>query len=132
MGDFLLDTHIAMCFFNGDDALSQTAKNAILNLSNRKYISVVSAWELAIKIGLGKLDFDGKTAGFVRLADENGFMILPIETTHLNVYDSLPMIHRDPFDRLLVATALAEKMTIITADEDIAKYQVSHICQVLK
>jgi PIN domain nuclease of toxin-antitoxin system len=86
---------------------------------------MISAWELAIKIGIGKLDFAGKAAGFVRLAEDNGFTVLPIKTSHLTTYESLPFIHRDPFDRLLVATAVAEQMSLITADENIARYDVS-------
>ena len=127
MGHYLLDTHAAMWFFNGDNALSETAKQIILNLSNNKYLSMVSAWEISIKIGLGKLDFNGKAAGFVRLAETNGIIIIPIKTAHLTVLESLPLIHRDPFDRLLIATAIAEEMTLITTDENIAKYKVSLI-----
>jgi PIN domain nuclease of toxin-antitoxin system len=82
---------------------------------------------LAIKISIGKLRFPGNANGFIRTAQANDISILPIETAHLTAYELLPMLHRDPFDRLLVATALAEQMTIITADEDIAKYAVSHI-----
>ena len=99
MGSYLLDTHTAIWFFNGDAALSETAKNTILDPSNNKYLSMVSAWELAIKIGLEKLDFDGKAAGFVHLAEINGFIVFPIKADHLTVLESLPLIHRDPFDR---------------------------------
>jgi PIN domain nuclease of toxin-antitoxin system len=99
----------------------------MLDLSNQIYLSIVSAWELAIKISIGKLRFPGNSNGFIRTAQTNEITFLPIETAHLTAYESLPMIHRDPFDRLLVATALAEQLTIITADEDIAKYQVSRI-----
>jgi len=127
MGNYLLDTHTAIWFFNGDGMLSETAKRSILNFSNHKYLSIVSAWELAIKIGLGKLDFDGKATGFVQLAENNGFTIVPIKTTHLTILETLPLIHRDPFDRLLIATALAEQMTLITVDENIAKYDVPQI-----
>jgi len=127
MSSYLLDTHTAIWFFNGDNALSIEAKQVILNNTNRKYVSMVSAWEIAIKIGLGKLDFDGRSAGFVRLAENNGFIIIPIETAHLTVLESLPLIHSDPFDRLLTATAIAGQMTLITADKNIHKYPVSHI-----
>ena len=127
MGNYLLDTHTAIWFFNGDGMLSETAKRNILNFSNHKYLSIVSAWELAIKIGLGKLDFDGKATGFVQLAENNGFTIVPIKTTHLTVLETLPLIHRDPFDRLLIATALAEQMTLITVDVNIVKYDVPYI-----
>ena len=76
---------------------------------------------------MGKLDFDGKTAGFISLAENNGFIIIPIKASHLTTLESLPMIHRDPFDRLLVATAIVEKMTLITTDENIEKYEVPQI-----
>ena len=81
MSSYLLDTHtIAIWFFNGDDALSETAQRIILDPSNRIYLSIVSAWELAIKIGLEKLAFDGRAEGFIRLAEANGFAIIHIET----------------------------------------------------
>ena len=127
MGRYLLDTHTAIWFFNGDEALSETAKQTILDTSNSKYLSMTSAWELAIKIGIGKLDFVGKVAGFVHLAENNGFTVIPITTSHLTIYESLPFIHKDPFDRLLVATAISEQMTIITADENIARYDVFYV-----
>jgi PIN domain nuclease of toxin-antitoxin system len=127
MGGYLLDTHTAIWFFNGNESLSQTATSIIRDLSNDVYISISSVWELAIKIGIGKLDFAGKAAGFVRLAEKNEIALLPITTPHLTVLESLPMIHRDPFDRLLVATAIAEQMTLITADANIARYDVSQV-----
>ena len=104
MGRYLLDTHVAVWFFNGDDDLSETAKQIILDVSNSKYLSIAAAWELAIKAGLGQIDFAGKSAGFLCLAEANGFTILPIKTSHLTTYESLPFIHRDPFDRLFIAS----------------------------
>ena len=127
MASYLLDTHTAIWYFNGDDKLSQTAKSAILDSAHRKYLSIASAWEVAIKIGTGKLDFNRRTAGFINDAEINDITLLPIKPAYLSALESLPMIHRDPFDRLLVATAISEQITIITADENIAKYQVSHI-----
>jgi len=127
MTSYLLDTHAAIWFFNGNDTLSETANRIIRNCSNPIYISIASAWELSIKINLGKLNFGGKATGFINLAEANDITILPIKTTHLAVLESLPMIHRDPFDRLLVATALAEQLTLITTDGNIAQYDVSRI-----
>jgi len=127
MSGYLLDTHTAIWFYNGNDALSKTAYQIIRDLSNSVYISIASVWELSIKIGLGKLDFNGKAEGFVRLAKDNEITILPIKTEYLTVLESLPLIHRDPFDRLLVATALAEQMTLITVDKNIMQYEVSKI-----
>ena len=88
---------------------------------------MISAWELTIKIGIGKLRFPGDAAGFVQVAQNNDIAIISLETAHLTTLKELPMIHRDPFDRLLIATALAEEMTLITVDENIQRYEVSQI-----
>ena len=125
MGRYLLDTHAAIWFFNGDDALSETAKKIILDTSNTKYLNVVSVWEVTVKLSIGRLDVVGKTADFVEDAKINGFIILPIRISHLTALESLPLIHRDPFDRLLIATAIAEEMTLITADGNIKRYDVN-------
>ena len=127
MSSYLLDTHTAIWFLNGDEKISQTAKRVILNPSNRKFISIVSVWEISIKISIGKLEFNDKATGFIQLAESNDITIIPIQVDHLTTLETLPMIHRDPFDRLLIATALCEKMTIITADENITKYQALHV-----
>jgi PIN domain nuclease of toxin-antitoxin system len=124
MGGYLLDTHTAIWFFNGNDTLSKTANRIICDFSNPIFLSIVSAWEIAIKASMGKLNFDGKAAGFINIAENTGITILPIKTTHLTTLESLPWIHRDPFDRLLVASAISEQMTIISADRNIAKYDV--------
>jgi len=127
MDAYLLDTHTAIWFFNGDLQLSKTARKIISDRSNFVYLSIASAWEVAIKLYIGKLDIAGKTADFIQDAETNKITILPIKTTHLTTLESLPLIHRDPFDRLFIATALAENMTLITADENIARYEVAQI-----
>jgi PIN domain nuclease of toxin-antitoxin system len=127
MGNYLLDTHTAIWFLDEVDNLSQTAKQIILDPSNHKYISSASVWELAIKIGTGKLKFSGNSAGFVRAAKNNDFSIIPVKLGCYTVIESLPLIHRDPFDRILIATAIVERMTIITSDADIVRYDVPHI-----
>ena len=127
MTGYLLDTHTAIWFFNGDSQLSAAAKQVILGLSNTKYLSIVSAWEVAIKLSIGKLEISGKTADFIQDAESNGIIILPIKPSHLTTFESLPFIHRDPFDRLLIASALAEEMTLITDDNNIARYNVPQV-----
>ncbi|MDR0322946.1 MAG: type II toxin-antitoxin system VapC family toxin [Treponema sp.] len=127
MNGYLLDTHAAIWFFTGDTMLSPTAKQTIRERTNRIYLSVISAWELTIKISIGKLRFPGDAAGFMQFAQDNDIAIVPVETAHLTILKELPLIHRDPFDRLLVATAISEKMTIITADMNIARYDAPHI-----
>jgi PIN domain nuclease of toxin-antitoxin system len=127
MGRYLLDTHTAIWFFNGDAKLSARAQQIIRDRSNPVYLSIGSAWEVAIKLGIGKLDIDGNTADFIHDAESNKITVFPIKPAHLSVLETLPMIHRDPFDRLLVATAIAEEMTIITTDENIPQYDVSYM-----
>jgi len=127
MAGYLIDTHTALWYFKGDEKLSKTAYEIIYYSSNPIFLSIASAWEIAIKIGLGKLKFTGKSAGFIRLAEDDDITILPIKPSHLTALETLPMIHRDPFDRLLIATALAEEMTLITVDENIQRYEVSQI-----
>jgi len=127
MGAYLLDTHAAIWFFNGDKRLSEAARQIICDRSNLLYLSIASAWEVAIKLRIGKLNIDGSTTDFVQDAEANNIAIFPIKIIHLSALGTLPMIHRDPFDRLLVATALAEEMTLITGDENILRYEVSQI-----
>ena len=124
MNGYLLDTHTAIWFFNGSDELSKTAKQIIKDFSNSVFLSITSAWELAIKIGIGKMKFNGKSTGFLQLAEKCEIRILPIKAAHLTVFENLPHIHKDPFDRLIIASALAEQMTLITDDDNIARYDV--------
>jgi len=127
MTQYLLDTHTAIWFFNGNARLSKTTNDIIKNLNNPIYLSIASAWEVAIKLRIGKLDIEGKTIDFIKDAETNKITILPIKPSHLTALETLPMIHRDPFDRLLIATALYEEMTLITVDENIQRYDVSQI-----
>jgi PIN domain nuclease of toxin-antitoxin system len=127
MGNYLLDTHTAIWFFEDDGKLSQTAKRIILDPSNNNFVSIASVWELAIKISIGRLKFSGNSEGFMRLAFDNDISVIPIKANYLAVVELLPSIHRDPFDRLLVAMAVVEQMTLITIDKDIVRYNVAHV-----
>jgi len=124
MMPMLLDTHTAIWFFNGSSNLSETAKQTILDPSNRINVSIVSIWELAVKINVGKLTFSGGVAGFLKLIDSNGFRLLDIAPRHLLELERLPLHHRDPFDRILVATAISERMSFITADGSMSLYSL--------
>jgi PIN domain nuclease of toxin-antitoxin system len=127
MASYLLDTHTAIWFFNGDVKLPESAKRLICNMENDKYVSIVSIWELAIKLSLKKITFKEGSKGFLDLIYTNGFDLLEIEPKHIFGLETLPFYHKDPFDRLLVSTALAENITIITDDENIPKYPVNYI-----
>ena len=123
--NLLLDTHAYLWFIGGDRRLSNVARSAIEDTENLKFISMASLWEITIKHGLGKLQL--KTDLRKVLTDhviENGFDLLSVETDHLLALSQLPLHHRDPFDRLLIAQAAARKLTVCSADSVFSKYDV--------
>jgi PIN domain nuclease of toxin-antitoxin system len=124
---YLLDTHVAKWALEDKSKLSNTAKTIIDNASVRLCLSIVSAWEIAVKVSIGKLNFTGGSALYLEKLRQFGIEILGVESTYIKQVEILPFIHRDPFDRLLIATAKAEGMTILTADENIHKYEVPWI-----
>ena len=113
----LLDTHMFLWFIMRSALLSADTRALIEDEKNRKFISVASLWEIAIKSSIGKLSL---SAPFDQLIPQqlslNGFELLPIEVSHLAAVTTLPFHHRDPFDRLLIAQALAENMPIVSSD----------------
>lgn len=123
---FLLDTH-AFLWWIGDDArLSPTAKDTISDANNDIFFSVVSAWEMAIKLQSGKLSLKDDLRNFLKKnIGSNHFSVLPISLAHTLQSTTLRSVHRDPFDRMLIAQAKTEKMQLITRDPEIAKYTVS-------
>jgi PIN domain nuclease of toxin-antitoxin system len=99
----LLDTHAMLWFIMGDARLSATARAAIENPADEKLVSAGSLWEMAIKVSLGKLKLAEPFGQLIpRELTRNGFQILPLSIAHVEVVSSLPFLHRDPFDRLLV------------------------------
>lgn len=117
----LLDTHVILWFLNGE-RLSEKTKDLILNGEN--YISIASIWEVAIKMNIGKYTFNGGFTAFRALVRKNGFIALPIRDEYMEQLFTLPLIHRDPFDRIIIATSVIEGIPIITADEDIQRYDI--------
>jgi len=124
---FLLDTHVVLWCALSPDKLSQTVKEVLLDAGTDKYVSIVSAWEFTVKYSLNKLHLDGGVYGFFKIIEENGFSLLGMEREHIHQLARLPFIHHDPFDRMLIATAAAEDLCIVTLDENIVKYNVTHI-----
>jgi PIN domain nuclease of toxin-antitoxin system len=123
----LLDTHAFLWFMKGEN-LSQKAQDSFLDIDNDLYLSAASYWEICIKHSLGKLDLDKNwNEVFDREILLNGIKWLPIEKEHSQGIIELPMIHRDPFDRLLIAQACAEDMTLLTADSNIKQYDIPTI-----
>lgn len=125
---FLLDTHTFLWWITDDFRLSLRVREIISRGENKLFLSAASGWEMAIKAALGKLNFPGNLKSFVteQLA-VNGIDSLPVELTHALHVSALPVIHRDPFDRLLVAQAQVENLPIITADPQISRYDVETI-----
>lgn len=118
--DLLLDSHTVLWFVAGATKLRREARNAITSAA-RTYVGASTIWELAIKKERGQLDAPDDLAG--RLADL-GFLELAIGWEHARVAGTLPAIHRDPFDRILVAQAIVERLTIVTRDPVIGRYGV--------
>ena len=124
---YLLDTHTVIWALGDKVRLSESAKAIIDDVAAPLCVSLVSAWEIAIKVSLGKLRFVGGSAFFLSKMHRNGVSLFNIEEPYIKIVEALPFIHRDPFDRLLIATAISEDMTIITAYENIHKYDVPYI-----
>jgi PIN domain nuclease of toxin-antitoxin system len=116
--NLLLDSHVALWWLADDSALGQVAARAI-ELADVVYVSVVTPWELGIKRAAGKLELDvGLSAELVRV----GFKMLPISAEHAERAPDLPIHHRDPFDRMLIAQAELESLVIVTADDALGQY----------
>ena len=122
---YLLDTQIALWMFEGNEKLKM--REIIFDDKNEIFVSVISAWELAIKVSINKLDFEGGSEVFLSSVKNYDMHILGIKGDYITSVEKLPYIHRDPFDRLLISTALTEGLTMVTADENIQKYDVQWV-----
>jgi PIN domain nuclease of toxin-antitoxin system len=123
----LLDTHVALWWASEFEKVSPQVKAMLLDNQHMKYLSMASAWEIAIKSSIRKVFVDGGIEEFLAKMKNSPITIIPITESHLKIVETLPFIHRDPFDRLLVATAKADDMTILTADANIQKYDVPFV-----
>lgn len=125
---FLLDTQVWLWAITADPRLGEKARSLIAQRKHEPLLSAASAWEIAIKVRLGKLTLPGAPEGFVlpRLA-RDGIASLAIEPIHALRVASLPDHHRDPFDRLLIAQAQVEDIPLLTADPQMAAYEIDRI-----
>ena len=124
----LLDTHAFLWFALDHPNLSAAAQSLILDPSHDKLISPATYWEIAIKVSTGKLDLNPPYAEFMDEAiNGNGFGVLPVLVAHTTVASRLPFHHRDPFDRLLVAQALAENIPLVSGDATLDRYGVRRV-----
>lgn len=124
----LLDTHALLWFLDADPSLSANAKALIEDPQNHKLVSIASCWEIAIKVGLKKLDLGEPATTFLpREISVNHFDLLAIELRHATFVETLPLHHRDPFDRLLIAQALIERIAIVSVDAVFDSYGVQRL-----
>ena len=116
-----MDTHILIWWYEENKSLTSVQKTVIGNGKNEIFLSVVNAWEMSIKIQKGTLQAKNELSTYFT---EGDFHILPVALQHVMTVNSLPMEHKDPFDRMLVAQALVEGCTLITSDKKLHAYRV--------
>jgi len=128
MMSLLLDTHTMLWFFWDDLQLSSNAKRVIEDANNRKLVSIASCWEIAIKVGLGKLDLGEPSRSFLsREIAWNNFELQPISLSHATMVEGLASHHKDPFDRLLIAQAMVECMPLVSGDAIFDQYGITRL-----
>ncbi|MSQ22950.1 MAG: type II toxin-antitoxin system VapC family toxin [Chloroflexi bacterium] len=118
----LLDTHILLSAAGQSARLSAAARSLLDDPDNELLFSAASLWEIAIKATLGRTDFKAEPRVLRRNLLANGYTELPITSEHTVGIDALPALHKDPFDRLLLAQALCEGVTLLTGDAQLAQY----------
>lgn len=121
----LLDTHIFLWLLFSPEKLADNIKSAYKNQENEIFLSLVSIWEIQLKSQLGKLHLDIDLKTIIKENINSGFIkLLPIKLSHVMAIEDLPFYHKDPFDRLLIAQAIKEDMTIISVDSYFKNYSV--------
>ena len=124
----LLDTHTFLWFIMGDPKLSEKARALIEDTRNERLLSIASLWEMAIKHSVGKLSLGQPFEVLIpQQLERNSIEILPITVAHLTVVATLPFHHRDPFDRLLIAQAAVERLSVLTVDSAFDAYAVERL-----
>ena len=119
---FLLDTHLLLWAAGQPERLSKSARELIENPDNVLYFSAASIWEIAIKSSLGREDFKADSRLIRRGLIDNGYQEIAISSEHAAGVQALPLFHKDPFDRLLIAQSLVEGMPLVTMDPLLSQY----------
>ncbi len=119
----LLDTHLLLWTAGGKPELPLPAKKMIEDPTNELFFSAASLWEISIKQTLGRADFQVDPQVLRRALFDNGYQEIVVSSLHAAATATLPPIHKDPFDRMLVAQAIAEGITLLTCDSEVAQYK---------
>jgi PIN domain nuclease of toxin-antitoxin system len=122
--NLLLDTHALLWWLADDPQLSPKARSVIADPDNTVFLSAVVVWEIRLKQAIGKLKVP---RSFGEVLAGQPFSELPVTVAHANALVGLPAVHRDPFDRMLVAQATVERLTIVTRDDDIPRYGIATV-----
>ncbi len=124
---YLLDTHTLIWFLENDPRLSSKSKELIEDNYNDIFVSVVSLWEINIKISIGRLSLTKSLSDIIRELERLYIEILPLRNEHIVGIGKLPFHHRDPFDRMLISQSLSEILPLISKDENIQLYNADVI-----
>jgi PIN domain nuclease of toxin-antitoxin system len=124
---YLIDTHTLLWYLDGSHQLSMTARSMIDDQNISVYVSIINFWEIAVKQSIGKLDCYESVDTIYRKINDAGVQIIELKMEHLIPLTALPFHHRDPFDRLLVATCKVENFIFVSQDSVFKEYQVEVI-----
>ncbi|MBD2504237.1 type II toxin-antitoxin system VapC family toxin [Anabaena azotica] len=126
--NLLLDTHVLIWSTGNPEKLSENVRNLLLDTSNSWVVSIASVWEIQIKYQLGKLNLISPLPSLIETQQRvNKLRILPIELAHIYALDGLPNHHRDPFDRIVIAQAIVEKIPLLSVDTVFDAYPIQKI-----
>ncbi len=121
---YLADTHVLIWSWRDPEKLSRRARKILEDGESEIWLSIASVWEMTIKSGIGKLDLEMSIAEFAKAQMQDGLQLLPIRLSHAERLAELPLHHRDPFDRMLIAQSDVEGFTVITSDGAFGDYEI--------
>jgi PIN domain nuclease of toxin-antitoxin system len=121
----LLDTHTLIWFINGNTTLPNKVRQVIEANDAVNFVSIASLWEISVKVSLGKLELKTTYSKIYDQLIDNGFELLPITFEDTLIVSGLPFVHRDPFDRLIIAQAMNNNLTILSKDQHFSSYEVT-------
>jgi PIN domain nuclease of toxin-antitoxin system len=125
--NYLLDTHAFIWWHDKPDLLSENVLHICEDVNNQLFLSIVSVWEIQIKIQLNKLILTNSLAEILNSETNNGVQILPISIQHIIGLDKMPLHHKDPFDRLLISQAITDDLILLSKDSHFVSYQMNCI-----
>ena len=128
--NLLLDTHAVLWFITEDPQLPVRTKKLIENAANNCLVSIASLWEIGIKSAVGKLALHADLEIIFQIIHDSGFEILPVTPDHILVNAKLPLLHADPFDRIIIAQSLEEDLVVVTKDKIFRHYTTTSLWQI--